>query len=43
MNELEHYIQTYFGVTKDDIKTIENLFTLSYLQKGEYFLSQDTY
>ncbi len=43
MNELEHYIQTYFGVRNDDIQIIEKLFTVTYLQKGEFYLVQEKY
>ncbi|HVM86809.1 MAG TPA: Crp/Fnr family transcriptional regulator [Puia sp.] len=38
MTELEKYIQTYFGVTKDDLHKIISLFKPLELKKGEHFL-----
>lgn len=39
MTELEHYIQSYFGVIQvDDLKTIGSLFKLTKLKKGEFLL-----
>ena len=38
MTELEKYIQTYFGVTNDDLINISSFFTPVTLKKGEYFL-----
>lgn len=38
-NELELYIQSYFGVVQsDELKTISSLFKLTTVKKGEYFL-----
>ena len=38
MTELEQYINSYFGVTKDDISKISSYFKLTILKKGDYFL-----
>jgi CRP-like cAMP-binding protein len=38
MTELEQYIQTYFGVSKDDLTAISAYFKLRTLSKGEFFL-----
>ena len=38
MTELELYINSYFGVTKDDISKISSLFKLTTLKKSDYFL-----
>ena len=38
MTELEIYIQTYFGVTKDDLLEISSFFKPMILKKGDYFL-----
>ncbi|HAM98646.1 MAG TPA: cyclic nucleotide-binding protein [Marinilabiliales bacterium] len=38
MTELEKYIQTYFGVNKDDLTKISSFFKPSALKKGDYFL-----
>ncbi len=38
MTELEHYISSYFGVTKEDIAKISTLFELTLLKKGDFFL-----
>jgi len=38
MTELEKYIQTYFGVTNDDLTKISSFFKLVTLKKGDYFL-----
>jgi CRP-like cAMP-binding protein len=41
-NELEHYIETYFGaVDPDELKEISSLFKLTHIKKGEYFLKTD--
>ncbi|MEE9430709.1 MAG: Crp/Fnr family transcriptional regulator [Melioribacteraceae bacterium] len=38
-NELEQYINSYFGVVKsDELKKISSLFKLATIKKGEYFL-----
>jgi CRP-like cAMP-binding protein len=38
MTELELYINSYFGVKKDDISKISSFFNLTTLKKGDYFL-----
>lgn len=38
MTELEKYIQTYFGVNKDDLTKISSFFKPVTLKKGDYFL-----
>jgi CRP/FNR family transcriptional regulator, anaerobic regulatory protein len=38
MTELEKYIQTYFGVIKDDLDKIVSFFKPLTLKKGDYFL-----
>jgi CRP-like cAMP-binding protein len=38
MTELEQYIQSYFGVAKEETKTISSFFKPVLLPKGEYFL-----
>jgi len=43
MNELEKYIQTYFGVDKDDLTKISSFFYPITLKKGDYFLKTGMY
>ncbi len=43
MNELEKYIQTYFGVDKDDLTKISSFFYPITLKKGDYFLKKGMY
>ncbi|HEY9044609.1 MAG TPA: Crp/Fnr family transcriptional regulator [Ohtaekwangia sp.] len=38
MNELEHYITSYFGIARHDLEAISSLFKLTALQKGDYYL-----
>jgi len=38
MTELEVYINSYFGITQDDISKISSYFRLTTLKKGDYFL-----
>lgn len=38
MTELEIYIQTYFGVSKDDLAKISSFFKPVTLKKGDFFL-----
>ncbi len=38
MTDLEQYIKTYFGVTKNDLATIVSYFQSTNLTKGDYFL-----
>jgi CRP-like cAMP-binding protein len=38
MSELEHYIQSYFGVGESDMQHIVSLFHPEVLKKGAYFL-----
>lgn len=38
MTELEKYIQTYFGVPKEDLSKISSFFQSTTLKKGEHFL-----
>ena len=38
-NELEQYIESYFGVVKpNELKEISSLFKLTTIKKGDYFL-----
>mgnify|MGYP005813441859 CR=1 FL=1 len=43
MTELEKYIQTYFGVSKDDLTKISLFFKPVTLNKGDYFLKSGRY
>ena len=43
MTEFENYIQTYFGVNKDDLSKISSTFKLVSLKKGEFFLKAGRY
>lgn len=38
MTELEHYIQSYFGVSQEDLTFIASHFKSTQLQKGDYYL-----
>lgn len=38
MSELEQYIQSYFGVSPDDLLIIANHFKPTHLNKGDYYL-----
>lgn len=38
MTELEQYIQSYFGIRKDDIEQIVSLFKQAEIKKGDFFL-----
>lgn len=38
MTELEKYIQTYFGVNKEDLATISSFFKPVKINKGDFFL-----
>ena len=38
MTEFEKYIQTYFGVDKDELTTMSSFFKPVTLKKGDYFL-----
>lgn len=43
MTELENYIQTYFGVGKDDLTRISAFFKPVTLNKGDFFLKTGNY
>lgn len=43
MNELELYIQSYFGVHQKDLKQLANLFETTHLKKDEYFTIEGKY
>ncbi len=43
MTALEQYIQTYFGVEKDDLASISASFQLITLKKGDYFVKTGRY
>lgn len=43
MTELEKYIQTYFGVSNDDLTAISSYFKPVSLKKGDYFLKKDNH
>jgi CRP-like cAMP-binding protein len=42
MTELEHYIQSYFGVVNDeDLQLISSLFKLTTIKKGDYLVKSE--
>jgi CRP-like cAMP-binding protein len=43
MTELEKYIQSYFGVTNEDLEKISSFFKPVSLKKGDYFLKTGRY
>ena len=43
MTELQHYINSYFRITNEDMDTITNLFVESDLKKGDYFSKSGQY
>ena len=43
MTELEKYIQTYFGIGKDDLSKISSFFKPLVLKKNDYFLKAGRY
>lgn len=43
MTDLEHYINSYFGVSREDMKTIAELFHEQQLAKGEFYTKIDGY
>lgn len=43
MTELEHYIQSYFGIKQEDLKQIVNLFKPHKISKGTYYLKAGHY
>jgi CRP-like cAMP-binding protein len=43
MTELEKYIHTYFGVSKDELTKISSFFNPMTLKKGDYFLKTGRY
>jgi CRP-like cAMP-binding protein len=43
MTELEKYINTYFGVSQDDLAAISNFFKPKTFKKGEFFLKTGRY
>ena len=43
MQELTHYISSYFGFTEDEFSNINAFFTQKELEKGEYFLREGQY
>ncbi len=43
MKDLEKYIQTYFGIQRDDLEKIASLFTPQKIAKGDYYLKQGMY
>lgn len=38
MTELEHYIQSYFGIPQEDLIRIASLFQETHLRRGDFFL-----
>ncbi|QMU28032.1 Crp/Fnr family transcriptional regulator [Adhaeribacter radiodurans] len=40
MTELEHYINSYFGLSKEHVQTITSFFHLTELNKGNFFLKE---
>ena len=43
MTELQQYIRTYFGISKEDMKKVEELFFETELKKGDYFIKTGQY
>ncbi len=43
MTELEKYIQTYFGISNDDLAKISSFFYPVWLKKGDFFLKTGHY
>lgn len=43
MQELDQYIQNYFGIPQDQLKTIRELFKPEMLQKGEFHTGRGSY
>jgi CRP/FNR family transcriptional regulator, anaerobic regulatory protein len=43
MSELENYIQSYFGVSKEEVSAISSMFQKVNLEKGEFFLKTGRY
>lgn len=43
MTELEKYIQTYFGINKDELTKMSSYFKVVSLKKGDYFLKTGRY
>ena len=43
MNELEKYVQTYFGVSNDDLQKISGFFKPVTLKKNDFFLKTGRY
>ena len=41
MTELEKYIQSYFGIPREDLEKISDFFKPVSLKKGDYFLKKD--
>lgn len=41
MTELEKYIESYFGVDKNDLAKISSFFKLIKMKKGDFFLKKD--
>ncbi len=43
MKELQKYINSYFGITKENMANVVALFTQSELKKGDYFIKTGQY
>jgi CRP-like cAMP-binding protein len=43
MTELEQYINSYFGISQEDMSQIANLFKETHLDKGEFFTVEGKY
>jgi CRP/FNR family transcriptional regulator, anaerobic regulatory protein len=44
MSQLEQYIKSYFGIIDaNSLQTIASLFTVTKINKGDFFLKADTY
>lgn len=43
MNELEQYIQTYFGISSEDLAKIGAMFKTEHLQKNDFYLKGGSY
>jgi len=38
MSELEHYIQSFFGVEKEDLQKMASLFQVDHVKRGDFYL-----
>ena len=43
MTELQHYIKSYFGVTKENVTKVASFFKATELKKGDFFIKSGQY